>query len=91
MDVWTYLLKNAKQDFINSKLGRKRTPPFRFVKVPQVPVKVWISSEDFEAAPSVRCLGRAVKYKESLPHLPNAACVANSPENAALRGRTEAL
>lgn len=50
-----------------------------------------ISSEDFEASSSVRCLGRAVKYKESLPHLPNAACVANSPENTALRGRTEAL
>lgn len=62
------------------------------VKVPQVQHEVFIAlSEDFEVSPSVCCLGRVVRYEESLPHLPNAACVANSPENTALWGRTLAL
>ena len=55
------------------------------VKVPEVQHEVFIAlSEDFEVSLSVCCLRRVVRYEESLPHLLNAACVANSPENTAL-------
>lgn len=67
-------------------MARQRTLcSIKSVKVPQVQHEVSLSlSEDFEVSPSVCCLRRVVRYEESLLHLPNAACVANSPENTAL-------
>lgn len=68
-----------------SATRRRGLCSIKSVKVPQVQHEVFIAlSEDFEVSPSFCCLGRVVRYEESLPHLPNAACVANSPENTAL-------
>lgn len=64
---------------------QRSTLAIKSVKVPQVQCEWSISlSEHFEVSASVCCLRRVLRYEESLPHLPNAACVANSPENTAL-------